>query len=76
VVLLMKLHNRQNLILLVIVIVVIIVIVVVIGSTVLGWPWPPLLGFVMLFYGVGLLAPRPTPNLEDRDILFCPDHHP
>jgi hypothetical protein len=35
-------------------------------------PWPPLLRFrdSSFFYGVGLLAPRPTPNLEDQVSVF------
>jgi hypothetical protein len=28
-----------------------------------------------LFYGIKLLAPRPTPNLVDRDICFCRVHY-
>jgi hypothetical protein len=35
-----------------------------------------LLGFVTLFYGVGLLATRPTTNLVDQGIPFCLDPHP
>ena len=45
-----------------------------------GWPsllWAPCRGFDCcgfrnnnLFYGVGLLAPRPTPNLEDQVLGF------
>ena len=30
---------------------------------------------VHIFYGVGLLAPRPTPNLEDQGIPFSLGHH-
>ena len=29
-----------------------------------------------IFYGVGLLASRPTPNLEDQVSLFVLGHHP
>jgi hypothetical protein len=29
----------------------------------------------MIFNGVGLLASRPTPNLEDQGIPFSLDHH-
>jgi hypothetical protein len=38
------------------------------GSTAHVGPWPPLLRFrnSSFFKGVGLLAPRPTPNLEDQ----------
>ena len=28
-----------------------------------------------MFYEVRLSASRPTPNLEDQDILFCPGQH-
>jgi hypothetical protein len=28
------------------------------------------------FYGIRLLAPRPTPNSEDIGIYFCLDHYP
>jgi hypothetical protein len=30
----------------------------------------------IIFYGVGLLALRPTPNLEDQGIPFSLGHHP
>jgi hypothetical protein len=30
----------------------------------------------IFFYGVRLLAPRPTPNLEGQVIPFCLGHHP
>jgi hypothetical protein len=36
--------------------------------------WLPL-GFVTIFYGLGLVAPRPTPNLKDRGVHFCLGHH-
>jgi hypothetical protein len=42
------------------------------GPTAHIGPWPPL--FLRFrnssFYGVGLLAPRPTPNLEDQVSVF------
>jgi hypothetical protein len=28
-----------------------------------------------IFNGMGLLAPHPTPNLEDQGIPFCLGHH-
>jgi hypothetical protein len=42
------------------------------GPTAHIGPWPPLLRFQnsSFFYGVGLLAPRPTPNLEDQVSVF------
>jgi hypothetical protein len=42
------------------------------GATAHIGPWPPLLRFrnSSFFYGVGLLAPRPTSNLEDQVSVF------
>jgi hypothetical protein len=46
-------------------------------------PWPPpqnpaefLGGFSTIFYGVGLLAPRPTPILEDPPEAGWPSYSP
>jgi hypothetical protein len=33
------------------------------------------LDFTMHFYGMGLLAPRQTPNLENQGASFCLNHH-
>jgi hypothetical protein len=42
-----------------------------------GWALASSWGFVTIFfYGVGLLASRPTPNLEGQGIPFCLGHHP
>jgi hypothetical protein len=42
------------------------------GRTAHIGPWPPLLRFCnsSFFYGMRLLAPRPTPNLEDQVSVF------
>ena len=47
-------------------------IVIIIRSTALGGPWPPLfvLGFVTIFLRHGLIASRPTPNMEDKISLL------
>jgi hypothetical protein len=35
------------------------------------------LGFVtIVFYGVGSLTPRPTPNLEDQGVCLCLEPQP
>jgi hypothetical protein len=52
-------------------------IIIVIGSAALGGHWLPLEASQQdFFYGVRLLALRPTPNLEGQDIPFCLGHHP
>jgi len=42
-----------------------------------GWALASSWGFITIFfYGVGLLASHPTPNLEGQGIPFCLGHQP